>query len=256
MHYLNDVPGIFTSVSLDIIKLLISAWESVIHWYNYVRPSRKLLGNILDNKNLLRIFVKDFIVKDNVFSAPKLISIEGPTTQAHPNIEKVWADAEARGVAKLLNVLGDLGKRKKLEIVEMSKGYDYWDSNMIVLGAQAMKCMDFYELMENVAYSVDENHIYDKQSGQIIPRDEPEKYGYGIILKAKNSQVDEGGIGILLGGYGVLGTQAAIYYFINNLAKLGKEFGSKSFGLVIRAKVSAGEQSATRLSRYDKVFES
>ncbi|MBI2020508.1 hypothetical protein HYS94_03725 [Candidatus Daviesbacteria bacterium] len=240
---------------LDFIKLFFSAWKFLAHWFFYIRPAKKLLGSIIDNKKLTRIFVKDFIVKDNINSNPKLFSEEGPTTQAHPNVEKVWPEAEARGIARLLNTLGELGKREKLEITEMSKGYEFWDSSMIVLGAQAMKCMNFYEVMENVAYSVDENHIYNKATGEVIPRDEPEKYGYGLILKTKNPNI-KGGIGILLGGYGVLGTQAAIYYFIHNLANLGKEFGNKPFGLLVRAKVSAGEQSATRLKQYDKTFDS
>lgn len=239
----------------DLVKLLISSVKSIIRWYQFTRPSNKLLGKIVDNKNLVRIYVKDFIVRDNTTSSPKLFSREGPTTQAHPNIEKVWAEAEGRGVAMLLNLFGELGKRDKLEIVEMSKGYDSWDTDMIVLGAQAMKCMDFYEVMEDVAYSMDERHIYDKKSRDIIPREEPDKYGYGIILKAKNPQMSRGGVGILLGGYGVLGTQAAIYYFIKNIANLGKEFNNKNFGLIVRAKVSAGEQSVKRLKKYDRVFD-
>lgn len=243
----------FGQFLLDILRLLFSGWKRFKHWYSFTRPSQKLLGKIADNNHLLRIFVKDFIVNENTFEDPKLISIEGPTTQAHPNVEKVWPEVEAKGIARLLNLLGDLGKRQKIEITEMSKGYEFWDCNMIVLGAQAMKCMDFYEVMQNVAYSVDEHHIYNKESGEVIPREEPEKYGYGLILKAKNPNLHDG-IGILLGGYGVLGTQAAIYYFIQNMAALGKEFGNRSFGLIIRAKVSAGEQSAIRLKRYDKSF--
>src|SRR3989344_1361438 len=242
----------FSQFVPDVIKFLISLIKSVIRWYQFTRPSKKLLGKLVDNKNLVRIFVKDFIVENNTINSPKLFSQEGPTTQAHPNIEKVWAEAESRGIAFLLNLFGELGKRDKLEIVEMSRGYDIWDTDMIILGAQAMKCMDFYEVMENIAYSMDENHIYDKKLKQIIPRDEPEKYGYGLILKAKNPQMDGEGIGILLGGYGVLGTEAAIHYFIHNLANLGKEFGNKSFGIIVRAKVSAGQQSATRLGKYDK----
>ncbi|OGM27035.1 hypothetical protein A3E13_03000 [Candidatus Woesebacteria bacterium RIFCSPHIGHO2_12_FULL_40_20] len=245
----------FSQFVPDVIKFLISLIKSVIRWYQFTRPSKKLLGKLVDNKNLVRIFVKDFIVENNTINSPKLFSQEGPTTQAHPNIEKVWAEAESRGIAFLLNLFGELGKRDKLEIVEMSRGYDIWDTDMIILGAQAMKCMDFYEVMEDVAYSMDEQHIYNKESGEIIPREEPEKYGYGLILKAKNPQMSKRGIGILLGGFGVLGTQAAIYYFIKNIANLGKEFSNKSFGLIVRAKVSAGEQSVKRLKNYDRVFD-
>lgn len=78
-------------------------------------------------------------------------------------------------------------------------------------------------------------------------------YGYGIILKAKNPQNNNKPT-FLLGGLGILGTEAAIYYFRKNIASIGKEFGKKEFGLVIRARNSSGEQSATRLKNLDVVF--
>ena len=79
---------------------------------------------------------------------------------------------------------------------------------------------------------------------------------FGIILKALNPLKTEGsqGIGMLLGGFGVLGTAAAAYYFKENFRRLGNEFNSDFFGIVIRASVSAGEQAVERLSEYDKVF--
>jgi len=241
----------YIGIIWDIVKSTPKVFGSIRDWWSFKRPTSKVLGRIIDEKIEVKIFVKDFIVPDNTNSSPKLSSQEGPTTQLHPNIEKVWAEAEARGVAELLNLLGDMGKRINLEIVEMSSGYDIWNKDMIVLGAQAMKCMDFYEVMENVAYSVDERNIYDKESGKVIQRENG--YGYGLILKAKNPQLGNG-IGFLLGGYGVLGTQAAIYYFTKNVANLGKLFGDKYFGVIVRAKVSAGKQSASRLTKYDKVF--
>lgn len=241
----------YLGIIWDIIKSIPKAYEAILEWWNFKRPASKVLGRIINKKIEVKIFVKDFIVPNNVSSSPKLSSVEGPTTQLHPNIEKVWAEAEARGVAELLNLLGNMGKRSNLEIVEMSSGFDMWNKDMIVLGAQAMKCMDFYEVMENVAYSVDEMNIYDKETGKVIQRENG--YGYGLILKTKNPQI-ENGIGFLLGGYGVLGTQAAIYYFTKNIANLGKLFSDKYFGIIVRAKISAGKQSAKRLTKYDKVF--
>lgn len=254
---MSIVTFIVSSVQLllDVIKLTFSLKSKLIAWFEFTRPAKKVLGSITNNKIILKIFVKDFIVRDNTIINPKLFSVEGPTTQAHPNIDKVWAEAETRGITQLSNLLGQLGKKDKIEIVEMSEGFNKWDTNMIVLGAQAMKCMDFYKLMEYVAYSMDEKEMYDNQKNQVVPRDSGGEYGYGIILKAKNPQIHSGnGIGILLGGYGTLGTKAAIYYFCKNIHLLGKEFGDKYFGLVVRAKVSAGEQSVRRLREYDKVF--
>jgi len=81
-------------------------------------------------------------------------------------------------------------------------------------------------------------------------------YGYGIIIKASNPQArGRKGQGMLLGGFGVLGTKASVYYFIQNLHKLGKKFGDKNFGVVVRARVASGEQSTRRLKKYDKVYE-
>lgn len=241
----------YLDIIWDVIKLIPKVYGTIVEYWSFKRPASKVLGRIINQKIEVKIFVKDFIVNDNVGSSPKLSSVEGPTTQLHPNIEKVWAEAEARGIAELLNLLGSLGKRSNLEIVEMSSGYDMWNKDMIVLGAQAMKCMDFYEVMENVAYSVDEKNIYDKETGKTIQRENG--YGYGIILKVKNPQMEDG-VGFLLGGYGVLGTQAAIYYFTNNIAELGKLFDDKYFGVLVRAKVSAGKQSVKRLTKCDKVF--
>lgn len=240
------------NVGWNILTLIPNAFKLTRDWWNFRRPASKIFGRMLDEKNEVLIFLKDFIVKNNTLSDPKLISSEGPTTQLHPNIDKVWAEAEARGAADIFNVIGDLGKRKKLELSEMSTGYGIWNKDMIVLGAQAMKCMDFYEVMEKVAYSMDETNIYDKQTGKVIERENG--YGYGIILKAKNSQL-QGGVGLLLGGFGVLGTEAAIYYFTHNLPELGKIFKNKCFGIIVRAKVSAGRQSVKRLKKYDRVFE-
>lgn len=238
----------------DILKLLPSAFSKIKEWHNFNLPASKVFGSILENKTLVRIFLKDLDVPENTMENPKLISTEGNSTQAHPNITKVWPEVEGRGVAELLNLLGRLGKKDKIEITEMSRGYDFWNSNLIVLGAQAVKCMEFYQIMNKVGYRVDEHHIYNFETEQIIEREEG--YGYGLIIKAENSNLpkNQKGIGILLGGYGTLGTEAAIYYFCNNVNQLGKEFGKKSFSIIVRARAASGKQSTRRIKSLDKVF--
>ncbi|MCK4732318.1 MAG: hypothetical protein KAT65_07655 [Methanophagales archaeon] len=57
----------------------------------------------------------------------------------------------------------------------------------------------------------------------------------------------------LVGGYGTLGTEAASYYLREHLNELGKEFGRKCFGIVVRVSISAGVQSVERLKQYDEV---
>lgn len=137
--------------------------------------------------------------------------------------------------------------------MEMGKDPGIWDRNLMILGAQTQKCFDFYSRMQEVAFRMDANHIYDNKTGKPVKRDPG--FGYGIIIKCKNPYVTSGdGVGFLLGGYGTLGTEAATYYFTNNIAELGKKFGKKSFGVVVKASVSAGVQSTERLIRYDRTY--
>jgi hypothetical protein len=242
----------YFSFALEVLKEIFTGFKKLREWWRLKLPAGKVLGDLLNNKTILKVYIKDLIVPNNTLDTPKLISQEGKLTQINPNIEKVWPEAEARAVAELFNLLGTLGKNKNISIVEMSKGYGEWDNNMIVLGAQAVKCREFYELMEHVAYGVDDNNIYKFSNKEAINVNH-RIYGYGIILKAKNPQ-NNNKPAFLLGGLGILGTEASVYYFYKNIASLGKEFGKKEFGLVIRARISSGEQSATRLKNLDIVF--
>lgn len=234
----------------ETIKIFFSLGQKVWRWFQFTMPARQVLGVAVDNKSVIRVYIKDLIVPDNTPSNPKLLSEEGQSLMYHPNIRKVWPEVEGRALAQIFNLFGELGKTKRLEVVEMSEGYNQWNTDMIVLGAQAVKCRDFYVVMDEVGYRVDDHQIYDAETGTIIPRDS--EYGYGLIMKAKNKQKSNGGIGILLGGYGTLGTEAAVDYFVKNIAQLGKEFHGKSFSIIVRAKISAGRESAKRIKKYDK----
>jgi hypothetical protein len=120
------------------------------------------------------------------------------------------------------------------------------------MGAQAQKSFDFYEQMQNVAFKVDAKQIWDQTESKPVPREDA--FGYGVIVKAKNpfTKGRQPGVAILIGGFGTLGTAAAAYYFREHLPDLGKRFGADYFGAVVRASVSAGEQSAQRLPQYDR----
>jgi hypothetical protein len=208
-----------------------------------------LLEGIANQDEPCKIFVRDLFVQKDT----PLISVEprlGVGTV--PNVLELWPDVEGRGATSVFNVLGQVGKTQNIEIVRMSQDVGEWNSHVIVLGAQANKSFDFYRLMKNVAFRVDENNICDAVSGEIVEREEG--FGYGIILKALNpfKTGDRRGIGILIGGFGVLGTAAAAYYFREHFPQLGREFGNDCFGIVVRAHVTAGEQAVERLKKWDR----
>lgn len=240
------------SVAWDFLKAIPSLIRRIISWWNLNLPAGKVLGDYLNNKTSIKIYVKDLIVPGNTIHNPKLFSNEGNIQQINPNINKVWPEVESRAVATISNLLGELGKSKNIFIVELSKGYNEWTNNMIVLGAQAVKSREFYEVMNNVGYGVNDDNIYDFITKKPIEMD-LQTFGYGIILKAQNPQ-NNNYPAFLLGGYGVLGTEAAVFYFCNNIALLGKEFGRNYFSIVIKARIASGSQSTVRIKKLDKQF--
>ncbi len=230
-----------------VLKLI----ELLRHWWTWSRPSRKLLEGLANQVEPCKIFVRDFVIPKDT----KLYSVEPRLgVGIVPNVHELWPDVEGRAVGNLLNIFGQVGKTKNIEIVRMSQDFGEWNANIIVLGAQAQKSFDFYSHMKFVAYRMDEKEIYENEGKQIVKREQG--YGYGLILKGLNPLKTSGnrGVAILIGGFGVLGTAAASYYFKENFKRLGKEFGSDFFGIIVRAPISAGEQATERLSTYDKRF--
>lgn len=233
------------------LQSLCSLFTSVKNWWLFKVPSRKVLQQIADNKTGFNIFVRDFFIKPKTPLYAQE-GLNGPIGIV-PNVHELWPRVEGVGLAMILNSLGQVDKNENIVITEMGKDPGIWDKNLLIIGAQTQKCFDFYSKMNEVAYKVTAKDIIKISTGKPIKR--VPDYGYGIILKTKNPYVVGGkGIGLLIGGYGVLGTEAATYYFARYLADLGKDFGSKSFGVVVRASISAGVQSTERLKRYDIKF--
>jgi hypothetical protein len=240
---LGAIIGVIFTILLVGARRLTKCWIQS-------RPRVRVLGPLADNNETCTIFVRDFYLPEG----SHILSVEpryGVGTV--PNVHELWPDVEGRGVGYVFNALGQVGKRRNISIVRMSQDPGIWNTNIIVMGAQAQKCFDFYDRLEGVMYSVDVNNIFEKETGAIVQREDG--YGYGIILKARNPYKTGGvaGAGFLIGGYGTLGTAASAYYFREHLEELGKRFGSRCFGVVVRASITAGEQSVERLPQYDRV---
>lgn len=230
---------------VGVAQVGYGVFRAVKSWWKNQRPICKILGGIADNKKVVRIFVRDFLIP----AGSPLLSQDAGGVGLVPNVYELWPRVEGIALANVLNVMGVAGKTMNIEVIEMSKDNGLWDSDMIVLGAQAQKCVDFYQRMKNVAYVVDPYEIRDAITGAIVPRETG--FGYGIILKAANPY-SRNGVGLLIGGYGVLGTEAASYYFRRNCADLGRQFGRRYFGIVVRASLTAGIGSTERQSAFDK----
>jgi hypothetical protein len=205
------------------------------------------LGNFINNEEPCKVFVRDLFPDEN----SKLISVEPRKGTGYvPNIPVVWPEVEGITLSYILNVLGNAGKTKNIEVVKMSQDKGEWNSNIIVIGAQAQKSFDFYSIMKNVAYSIDRTTIRDANGREI---EMETGYRYGLVLKVTNP-LKKGGHAFLIGGLGVTGTLAAAYYFRNNFKQLGNTFKNRPFGIVVRCSTTAGEESTERIQSLDKRF--
>lgn len=239
--------AILGAIVVPLVLYWIRCFRS---WLITSRPRNKVLGSIANDSEDCTIFVRDFLLPPNSqIWAKESASIPYGVV---PNVNEFWADVDGMGMSYVFNALGQVGKRHNIRVVRMSRDTGIWDTNLIVIGAQAQKNFDFYNNLRGVMYKMDANNIIDMQTGQCIKKEKG--YGYGIILKARNQFKTTGssGVGFLIGGFGTLGTKAAAYYFNQHLTELGKEFGSRCFGVVVRASVKAGEQAVERLPQYDK----
>jgi len=233
-----------------VIPFVLYGIRCCINWLITSRPRNKVLGPIANDSEDCTIFIRDFLLPPN----SQILAKESAYLPygVVPNVIDFWADVDGMAMSYVFNALGQVGKRRNIKVVRMSQDTGIWDTNLIVIGAQAQKNFDFYDNLRGVMYKVDASDIIDKQTGQCIKKESG--YGYGIILKARNQFKTAGssGVGFLIGGFGTLGTKAAAYYFSQHLKELGKQFGSTCFGVVVRASVKVGEQAVERLPQYDK----
>ena len=262
--------AILGGVLTFIGTLIFQGIRAVRTWRRETRPAWLLLGRIGNAHEPCYIFVRDFFIPQTlqvpvpaaggqtqqVSARVPLLARDGRTGSVGqvPNVYKLWSSVESSALADLLYVFALAGKNENVHVVEMSDDTGIWNGSVVVLGAQAQKSFDFYRQMEGVAYRMTAKSIIQVGTGRRI---RPRGYGYGIILKARNPLRTNGGPGtaLLIGGFGTLGTEAAGYYFRTHYKELAGDFGRRTFGIVVRASIDGGPESAERLHGYDRATE-
>jgi len=234
-----------------IIPFILWGIKNLIRWIRSNKQKLKVLGTFANNNVNSTIFFRDLVLAPK----SKVIAQDPPFMLSEtPNIRDLWPAVEGKAIALILNLLGEINKTKNIIVKPMSTDQGELDTNVMVLGAQAKKSFDFYSNMDDVGYRMGVDEIYDNQTDEIIVREEG--FGYGIIIKARNPHYVKApdSPAFLIGGYGVLGTIAAAYYFRNHINDLAKKFGKSPFSIIVRAPINAGEEAVQRLSSYDKKF--
>ena len=231
-----------------VIPFILAGIRRFIRYWKNTRPAMKLLEGLTKNDERCVFWLRDAYQKPG----SGLLEVSEAGAGVVPNVNKWWAEVDAKAVADVLNVLGSQGKSKNIEFHLLSQNRFDWDANLICIGAQFPQANLIFDNCKNVFFKIDNDDIFDVQKASAIQRDI--NYGYGIIIKARNPYKTSGeGTVFLIGGFGALGTESAGYYFRNNFVKLGKRFGKNCFGVLVRAKTTAGPQSVERMFEYDRV---
>lgn len=130
-----------------VIPGVLQIGKSLAGWWIALRPPRQVLGPLASNDEACTIFVRDFFLdKDS-----KLTSVEPRVgVGIVPNVRELWSEADGRGVSYVFNALGQVDKRQNISIVRMGQDTGIWDTNLVVMGAQAQKCFDSYQRLQGV----------------------------------------------------------------------------------------------------------
>lgn len=246
-----------------IIPVLWWFVRRLLDWIRYRRPARLVLKGIVQDKEPCHVLVRDMQVE--LHQDPSLSWVDrwplldrapqrlgGHIEGRGPNIPVVWADADGKAVADVLNVLGQVGKRNNIRLVRRSEDEGERNCHIIVVGGQDQNARHFYQAMREVFYRMDETRIFDAVANRPLPMDP--NYRYGVILKATNPFKITGsrGVAILIAGFGVLGTMAAAYYLRTRIADLAKTFGGRNFGVVVRCQQDAPPEAVERMCELDR----
>jgi hypothetical protein len=230
-----------------IIPFILYGMKYLIRFLRDSLPARKLLEGLAKNEERCIFWLRDAYQQ----SGSHLLEVSQRGVGSIPNVMKWWAEVDSKAVADVLNVLGSQGKSENIEFHLQSENRNEWDANIVCIGAQFAQADLIFNECENVFYKIDNTNIIDVTKGQNIVMEND--YRYGIIIKVKNlHKLKNPGVAFLIGGFGTMGTEAAGYYFRTHFKELGKKFGKKCFGIVVRAKVAAGPQSVERIKEYDR----
>lgn len=237
--------AIFGSLLTLFIGFIVFVFRRFIFWWSSQCPINKLLGRLRFNNEECTFFLRDTYFKDG-----QLLEVSDRGMGVIQNVMKLWVAVDGKVISDVFNVLGKAGKNDKISIMELREDHGFWDTNIVCIGAQFPKADDIYGKCKNIYYRIDDKNIIRQSDNTSIERDK--NYGYGIIMKGKNPFAHNGeGTVLFIGGFGVLGTEAAGYYFRKNYLRLGKRSRNRCFARIVRAHVHLGPQSVEALEDYD-----
>jgi hypothetical protein len=242
-----------------LIPLAILLVNNFLAWWNSKKPASLIFKNYLDKDKNIFIFHsqmsgadKNYIFNPNQkyitrYPDPLPTNQNNLVQQNKCNIDPVLSKAEMECLADIYNMLGRVGKIKKINIGDLINDWDIWSDPIFSVGFNPKthklieKCSPIYFKLnsQNDTLTIKNKNI---TYGCISPNDA------GIVqktfIKDSNSPV------FILAGLGTMGTSAAGYILKQNFIKIGKLFGSNPFCIFLKVKIDEGKT----LAFIDKIY--
>ncbi|MBU7029407.1 MAG: hypothetical protein HXS48_20900 [Theionarchaea archaeon] len=235
---LSGVIGAGTGILSNI------CWRKI----TYLRPIKKLLCDLANDSQKLKIFVP-------IFSIPQFAEVKDRITGRKAitldNITEITSKDSAECLPYVLSLLREVRAHRNLEIVNSEEFRESdLDSNMICIGGPLTN-----KVTEKIMSSEESwmPYKYEKEEEKIIKvMTENREWvadletDYGVIIKTKNPFFSGKWIFIFFGISGC-GTVGAGYYFWSSFKDLVDQFGNRPFGIVVRVNRRIGYISATQV---------
>ena len=227
-----------------VIPSILFLIQSIINFLINKHPKRILFGSlILNNVPCYIYFVRLFGSERQNEYLYDLPNYFPPHTSNRVgkkiNVPYVWAEADGKCLADVINTLGNIGKTRGIHIKNPAVDWDLWDGNIICIGGSSKvytildKCSQKFCTLSN-----DKSRIR-MPSGEEL--NAIEGNDYGMIQKIRNPS---NGLNYwIIMGIGVNGTLAASFYLRNYSREMGIMFEGRGFCCIVKCKIDQGPDS-------------
>lgn len=234
-----------------LIGALIGLFAGIIgtriwRWKKDLHPARKILDTVKDDSEQLKIFIKTFPISSK---APIPDRTEGRIWILE-NMQEITSVASARCVSFILAFLTPIRSFKNIEIISSERLRDSdLDSHVICIGGPLTN-----EVTRKIFELPGVWFPYKFGDGGIKRIEGTEKWiattstDYGVIIKTENPLSPKKWIFIFAGLFGDASVGSS-YFFQARFRDLAKQFGNKSFGIIIKVNRELGYTSAIQIDQ-------
>ena len=232
-----------------ILGALVSAVFAVstgfLRQFAKLFPLRRLLGDLANNDVDCLVFVRGMFVQNNTFlsrvpqqGAPLQIIV-----QQWVNIPEVFGAADVRAASDLFNLLGEAGRRERIQFASIERDWDRWNSDLVCIGGHFKTDRVLQLAAASLVQYRHPNAFASTDGTRTFPAGGAGgTTDYGLVLKVTHPVTSR--TCLVLMGLGGLGTEAAAHYLRFNARMLGRLFGARDFAVIVEGDVAHGKEAA------------